>query len=164
MWDDQKKSRGWGGSQVGQKPKVQKISSTWRRHACARSLMLMCGEGQRWCIRWRVKLLWVTLSCRVSLAQTLVLPRCLSGDTRAFLLQNPGICCISSIVDDGKARKTWRTTFSVGWPRWSEMKGYLRKKKSRREKVMYRFSFFGGHNKEVMVDIRTTRRLHTLHY
>lgn len=135
---------------------MQKISGTRRRHACERSLTLMWGEGQRWCIRWRVKLLWVTLSCRVSSAQTHALPRCLSGDTRAFLLQNPGTRCISSILhDDVQDPETRKTTFSARWPRCIEIKGcfFLRKKerKSRRawrgylqSKVLRVFFFFWG--------------------
>lgn len=137
MWDDQKikeSRRGGGGNANRAEAKSAKDQWHTRRHACERSLTLMWGEGQRWCIRWRVKLLWVTLSCRVSSAQTHALPRCLSGDTRAFLLQNPGTRRISSILhDDVQDPETRKTTFSARWPRCIEIKGcFLKKKKNTR--------------------------------
>lgn len=59
-------------------------------YASERSLMLMCSERQRWCMRWSVERLWVRLCCRVSSSrQTLLSRLCVGvsqGDMRAFPL------------------------------------------------------------------------------
>lgn len=61
-------------------------------YASERSLMLMCSERQRWCMRWSVERLWIRLCCRVSSSrQTLLSRLCVGvsqGDMRAFPLWN----------------------------------------------------------------------------
>lgn len=47
--------------------------------ASEKSLMLMCSERQRWCIRWSVELLWVRLCCRVSSSRQTPLSRLCVG-------------------------------------------------------------------------------------
>lgn len=100
----------------GKEAQVQKITGTEThtrtraqkpRCASERSLMLMCSERQRWCIRWSVELLWVSLCCyRVSSSrQTLLSGLCVGvSQGTGFSATKPRVRassrCIFSILYD----------------------------------------------------------------
>lgn len=87
-----KKEDYWGREpQVHNKPTHARTHK--HTHASEKSLMLMCSERQRWCIRWSVELAvsQTVLPCQLVQTDTALqaVCRCLSGDSRAFLLRNP---------------------------------------------------------------------------